>query len=574
MAERSEKAWLKPVMRTVRPVYREVAAMSLFVNVLALATPIFVLQVYDRVVFHAGLSTLKALVVGMAVAIGFDFVLRQSRARMLQKAALRFDVAVGRALFDRLTRLPLPELERRPAAFWTSLFRDLETLRNTLSGSTALLLVDLPFAVLFAILVFVIAEPVAWVLLVVLPLFVVLGLASGRSLDAANRDERDAGFQRERLVAEMVAGRATVKSLALGDWLRPKYEALHAGTIGQSLLRGGKADGFANLALLLTVSTTVAVTAFGALAIVEQQLTIGALIAANILVGRIAAPFNQLVGTWRNYAMYRQAKRRLGEVFALAGEDEPEGVELPRPSGELSFDELSFRYGDDLAPAIDGIKAQIKPPGFLGIVGSNGSGKTTLLKLVQGLYVPSAGRVLLDGADVAQFPRAHLARWIGYVPQECVLFSGSIRDNLLAGRPDAGDDEIVRASGIAGLHDRVLALPDGYATEVGEGGLRLPGGLRQRVAVARALVGDPPVLLLDEPSNNLDREGEADLKRGLASLARDHMVVAVTHSPVLLSACNMILVMERGKVVRAGPPAEILAGLNAPPAPAPVRLNR
>jgi ATP-binding cassette subfamily C protein LapB len=260
-------------------------------------------------------------------------------------------------------------------------------------------------------------------------------------------------------------------------------------------------------------------------------------------------------------------------VFALADEGERDELELPRPRGEILLDDVSFRYGSETVPVIDGLKAQIKPPGLLGIVGANGSGKTTLLKLLQGLYAPSAGRVLLDGGDVAQFSRAKLARWIGYVPQECVLFSGSIRDNLMAGRPDAGDDEVLQASTIAGLHGRVLALPEGYGTEVGEGGLRLPGGLRQRVAIARALVGDPAVLLLDEPTNNLDREGEDELRRSLATLARDRMVVVVTHSPALLAACAVVMVLDRGKIARAGPPADMLSA-TAVQAPAPVRLNR
>ena len=370
MAKVNQRKWLRPMLRPVRSVYREVAAMSLFVNILALATPIFVLQVYDRVVFYAGLDTLKALVAGMALVLVFDFVLRQSRARLLQKAALRLDASIGRKLFEKMLALPLAELERRPSAFWLSLFRDLEVVRNTLSGSSALLMIDLPFAFLFIGLVFVIAQPVAWILMVILPLYLALGLASGHSLRGASKAERDAGFSRERLMSEIVSGRATVRALAMDDWLRPKWENRHGNAIEHALQRGAKSDGYVNLALMLTVGTTVAITTFGALAIVDQRLSIGALIAANILVGRIAGPFNQLVGSWRNYALYRQAVQRLGEIFSLAEEVAPQEVALARPKGEIILDDIGFKYGDELAPAIESFRAQIRPPGMLGLIGA------------------------------------------------------------------------------------------------------------------------------------------------------------------------------------------------------------
>ena len=493
MSKAARRRWLGPVLKPVKPVYREVAFMSLFVNCMALATPIFVLQVYDRVVFYAGLGTLKGLVGGMIFVLAFDLILRQSRARMLQKAALRIDAVVGRKLFEKLMSLPLAELERRPSAFWQALFRDLEFVRNTLSGSSAVLVIDLPFAALFLLLVFIIAEPVAWVMAAALPIFLLLAFRSGQVLNKASAEERQAAFQRERLIGEVVAGRSTVKALALDDWLRPRWERQHASTIERSLERGSHTDGYVNIAAVATVGTTVAVTTFGAIAIVDQQLTIGSLIAANILVGRIAAPFNQLVSSWRGYAAFRQAIERLGEVFALPSDARRARVEMERPRGELALDNVTFTYAGGETPALDGLRAQIKPPGMLGVVGANGGGKTTLLKVLQGLYPPDSGRVLLDGADLSQFSRPEIAGWIGYVPQESVLFDGSIRDNLLAGAPEASDAELLRAAELVGLHRRVIDLPEGYGTDVGEGGMRLAGGIRQRIAIARALIKDPPV---------------------------------------------------------------------------------
>ncbi len=445
-------------------------------------------------------------------------------------------------------------------------------MRNTLSGSSAVLVIDLPFAALFILLVFIIAEPVAWVMVAALPIFLLLAVRSGQVLNRTSGEERQAAFARERLISEVVAGRATVKALALDDWLRPRWEHYHASTIERSLVRGSHTDSYVNIAAVTTVGTTVAVTTFGAIAIIDQQLTIGSLIAANILIGRIAAPFNQLVSSWRGYAIYRQAIERLGEVFALAGEATRARIEMERPRGELTLENVGFTYPGSETPALEGLRAQIKPPGMLGIVGANGSGKTTLLKVMQSLYPPDKGRVLLDGADLAQFSRPEIAGWIGYVPQECVLFDGTIRENLIAGAPQASDADVLRVSELVGLHRRVIDLAEGYGCDVGEGGMRLPGGFRQRIAIARALLKDPPVVLMDEPSSNLDHQGEQELTQALTALAGDHMVVVVTHSPTLLAACRMVVVLDRGRIARVGAPHEVVPELVGGEG-GPVRLN-
>ncbi len=291
MRKQNPRKWLKPILKPLRPAFREVLAMSLFVNLLALATPVFVLQVYDRVVFFAGLTTLQGLVIGMIIALLFDFILRQARSRMLQKVALRIDVEVGRKLFDKIVALPLRELESKSSAFWQALFRDVEVVRNTFSGASAVLMTDLPFAVVFVSFIFVIAAPIVWVLAAILPLFVILAWRSSNVMSAASAEERSAGFSRDAMIAEMIAGRATVKALALEDAMRPAWEERHAETIERALDRGGRADSYVNMGLMLSVLTTVLLTTVGALAIIDQRLSIGALIATNMLAGRIISPF-------------------------------------------------------------------------------------------------------------------------------------------------------------------------------------------------------------------------------------------------------------------------------------------
>ena len=531
MGENSPRGWIRNFLKPLWPTFREVMAMSLFVNIAALAVPVFVLQVYDRVVYHAGMTTLQGLVIGMAFVLIFDYILRQSRSRIMQTVALRVDVRVGQRLFDAVMALPLPILERRPAAYWQALFRDVDTVRNTLSGASAILVADLPFAVLFLGLAFVIAEPIAWVLLLAIPVFVLVAWRSGAVLTAANKAERDTTLNRDGLIAEMIAGRTTIKALALDGAMRPLWEARHAEAIERSVTRGARVDGYTNLGTTLTLLTSVALTTVGAIAIVDQRLTIGALIATNMLSGRMLGPMNQLVSQWRTYAGFRQAVGRLGEVFALPSERQHSEVRLERPTGRLTVERATFAYAPGAAPTIDGLDLRFAEPGIHALVGRNGSGKTTLLKLLQGLYRPTEGRVLLDGADIAQFSRAELAEWIGYVPQESVLFGGSIRDNIAHRLPGADDAAVIRAAEQSGAHAFVIDLPEGYATQIGEAGGRISGGQRQRIAIARALIGDPPVLLLDEPSASLDRQAEFELRETLSRIAEDRTVVIVTQQP-------------------------------------------
>lgn len=558
--ETRSTSWLRPVLRPLRPVFLETMTLSFFANLLATAVPVFTLQVYDRVVFHQGLSTLEGLVIGMVLVVAFDLVLRQTRSRVLQRVALSVDAQVGRRLFDKITALPLRTLESRPTSYWNGIFRDLDTVRNTLSGASVVLLVDLPFVVLFVGLVFIIAEPVAWVLIIAFGAFLALSLWSAASIAGAARRERQDAQARDLLVAETIQGRDTVKGLALHRHLRPRWEAVQAAAIGRAIDRGLRSDGFVNLAHAMTMTTTVAMTTVGALAIMDQKMTIGALIAANMLSGRMMGPLNQLVGAWRTFGGFRQAAGRLGALFALEEERVTPAVALPRPAGRLACEAVAFRYTQKGRPVLENVSVEIPTGGITCIMGANGSGKTTLAKLLCGLYHPDEGRVLLDGADMAQFAREDLASWIGIVPQEPRLFSGTIRDAIAQGGPaDVDDDAVLEAARRAGVHDVIMDMPDGYDTAVGEGGAVLSGGIRQRIAIARALAGDPPVIVMDEPSSHLDRDAEAALAARLAELARDRNVVLVTHSPALLNAARSILVLQRGRIAAGGPANQVLA---------------
>lgn len=536
----------------------ELVSFSVFINILALVVPVFVLQVYDRVVYHAGLTTLQGLVIGAALAILFDFLLRQARSRLVQRIATQIDVAVGRFLIRKLTALPLRVLETQTAAQWQAMTRDAEAVRDTLAGPPLILAIDLPFVVLFIVVIAIIAPPLALVLAVLVPLFLITSILSAWLIGKSTKDERDGAMVRDAVLVDMVAGRTTVKALGLGAPLARRWAEKHALNIGQAIRRGSYVDASSNVAVSLGLISTVAMTAIGAIAIISGDLTMGALVATNMLVNRVIGPLNQIIGTWRQVVRFRQSMTRLNQLFAMADEDRRPVVERPRPAGAITLEGVSFLYAKDAPPALKEVSLNFGPNGLHGIVGPNGGGKTTLLKVCQGLYAPQGGRVLLDGADLAQFTRAELARWIGYVPQDPFLFSGTIRDNMALVREGLGDDEILAAAKRAGAAEFIDALPDGYATELGENGRAFSAGQRQRIALARAFAGDPPVILLDEPSAHLDRKAEEALAKSLGELARDHTVLVVSHSQALLRFAQTLTVVDGGGIVAHGPAAQVL----------------
>jgi len=553
--------WLRRLLLPLRSYYREALAISLFTNLLALAVPLFTLQVYDRVVSHNATATLTALAIGVLLALGFDFVLRQSRSRLLQGVALHIDAKLGRLLYTRLTTLPLRILEQRPSSYWQGVFADITTIRGVLSGPSAVMVLDVPFALLFIVVLFILAPAVAWLLLLIVPAFLLLTYASAKYQSVNSEKEGRRQNSREGLISELIAGRTTVRALMIDKAMQEEFEGLHAHSIRQSFSRGTLADNFIALGATLSQLATVVLVIVGALAIIDRDLTIGALIATTMLTGRIIAPLNQLLATWKQFAAAREAAARLEALFAEESVRDVPTLRRERPKGELTLEHVSYSYRPDAPPAVRNVAFKISQGHLVGIVGRNGCGKTTLIKLLLGLYAPDEGRVLLDGADIKQFSRSELSEWIGYVPQECFLFSGSIRDNIAKAHPAASDEQILTAARLAGADGFIINLPDGYDTQVGEAGHILSGGQRQRIAIARALLRNPPVLLLDEVSNHLDSEAERALVATLAQLKKDRCIIVVTHSPLLLSSCDHIVVMDKGAVAMAGKAKEVLARL-------------
>ncbi len=558
--------WLRQIVEPHRPAYKQTLLLALAINLMGLFAAIFSLQVYDRVVAHAGYSTLFALVTGMVLVIVMDHVFRSGRAIVLQQVGAQIEVAIARSVFRRMVSLPAEQLEKLPPSYWQAVYRDVEVVRGTFSGATAMLIIDLPFVVLSLFAVALIALPLLPVAMITIGAFVLLAWRSGVMTRDATETEREELVHRDATIAELASARLHLKALAADGPSSTRWDGRYAAWLDESMSRSREADHYREFAHGMTTANTVMVTTVGALFILSQHLTLGALIATNILTGRMVSPLVQLVSQWRMFGQFSSAKKRLDVLFALPLDRDSDSVELPASRGVLRLDQVSFQYAGTEIQQVEGISGQIGPGGLHGVVGPNGSGKTTLLKLLRGLYSPSEGRVLLDDADVVQHSQRHLSKQIAYLAQDAHLLSISVRDNIALGKPDATDEEIVRAAQLAGAHEFLIDSPEGYGTMIGPEGRRFSVGQTKRILIAQALVNDAPIVLLDEPTSELDRDTEMRLVMSLRELGKGKTIVVVSHSPVLLAHCQGLLVMKDGKLIAAGSAASLLPKLGIQPA--------
>jgi ATP-binding cassette subfamily C protein LapB len=424
-----------------------------------------------------------------------------------------------------------------------------------------MLVIDLPFVLLSLVTIGLIALPLLPVALITIAAFVTLAWRSGQVTRGATESEREQLVNRDVVLAELASARLSLKALAAGPAVEQHWENFYAKWMNESLARSRESDHYRELAHGMTTANSVIVTSVGALAILSQFMTMGALIATNLLGGRMVSPLVQLVSQWRTFGQFKAAKKRLDDLFAQPLDRQESGIALPRPKGVIRLEGVSYKYPGSEHLQLHPLSGEIGPFGLHAIVGPNGSGKTTLLKIIRGLYPPADGRVMLDGADIHQFTQAELAKRMGYLSQTAQLLSQSVRDNIALSNPEASDELVIQAAQRACAHQFVIDLPDGYATQVGEGARRFSAGQTKRIAIAQALLNDPPVLLFDEPTGELDREAEVQFVQTLRELAKDHTVIVVSHSPYLLSHCQGVMVLNAGKLLAAGPAAQLLPKL-------------
>ncbi|MBR0651500.1 peptidase domain-containing ABC transporter [Roseomonas terrae] len=558
-APRFGLAWFVPELFRERRLFGEVALAALFLCLLGLSVPIFFQIVIDKVLVHQSYATLQVLLVGVLLALVFDAVFGFLRRYLLIYATNRVDIRITTRTFAHLLRLPIDFFERMPAGVVVRHLQQAGRVREFLTGRMFLTLLDSMTLLVFLPILFLYSARLALVVLgFALVAALVIGAVSGpfrRRLAALHRAEGE----RQALLVESVHGMRTLKSLAMEPRQRQVWDARSAGAV-RMRHEVEKVSALAQSATgLLEKSMMVAIVGLGALLVFDGQMTIGALVAFNMLAGRVSGPLLQLVGMAHEYQDVAMSVRMLGEVMGAEPERAGRGQGITPPiDGALAFEGVSFRYPNTAAPALDDVSFQIAAGGVLGIVGRSGSGKSTLTKLLQGLHTAQEGVLRIDGHDIREFDLAHLRHATGVVLQENFLFRGTVRQNIAAPRPDARPEEIAEAARLAGADEFIERLPRGFDTEIEEGGQNLSGGQRQRLAIARALITRPRLLILDEATSALDPESEAIVRRNLRRIAEGRTVLIVSHRLATLVDAHAILVMDRGRVVDVGRHGELL----------------
>ncbi|SOZ10797.1 type I secretion system permease/ATPase [Cupriavidus taiwanensis] len=560
--DHAPQAWFWGVIRQCWPVYGEVLVASLLLSLFALVMPLFTMNVYDRVVPNHALETLWALAVGVGLVLLFEFAMRMLRGYFVDLAGKRIDVTVSATVFEKVLGI---EMKSRPASVGSlsSQLQEFESVRDFLTSATITTLIDLPFAAVFIAAMFWVGGPLAWVPLLTVPLVLGLSLALQGPLSRAVRASSACAAQRQAALVETLVGLETIKTTGAEGVAQRQWEQV-VGQMARLALRSRWLSACViNAALFAQQAATLAVVVIGVYLIADDRLTMGGLIACTILAGRALAPLSQMAGLTTRYHQARTALAGIERTMALPVERPPGKHFLHRPPlhGEIEFRAVSFRYPGRDGAALDGVSFRIASGERVGLIGRIGSGKTTIEKLILGLYQPDAGSVLVDGAEVRQLDPAALRRGIGHVPQDVMLFSGTVRDNIVIGAPWADDAAVLRAARLGGVSEFIERLPEGYDLRLGERGEGLSGGQRQAIAIARAELLQPPVLLLDEPSSAMDNRSEEQFKARLAAALAERTLLLVTHRGSLLSLVDRLIVMDQGRIVADGPKAEVLNAL-------------
>lgn len=556
--------WFWGAMLTQRFVYRDILWAALLINLFALAFPMFSMNVYDRVVPNNAVETLWALAIGVALVLGGDLFMRLLRSHFVDEASARVDVRISARLMEQVLGMRLEHRPESVGSFAASL-RGFEQVRDFIASGTVTALIDLPFAALFVCVMLWLSP---WLALpVVLAALLILGLGwiqQGRLHELAQTTYQ-AGAMRNATLVESLAGIETIKTQGAEGVVQAKWERINrflsATQVKMRSLSSAAMFGTSTLIQLVTVSIIV----IGVYLIADHQLTMGALIASSMLASRALAPAGQVIGLMMQYQGARTALENLNRLMDKPVE-RPQGqtfVERPLLRGEIEFRNVRFAYPGRTDAALDGLSFKIAPGERVALIGRVGSGKSTIQRLVMGLYQPTEGAVLLDGIDLRQLDPADVRRNVGCVSQDVTLFYGSLRENIALGLPYADDSAIVAAAEIAGMGELINRHPRGFDMPVGERGESLSGGQRQAVGLARAVLHNAPLLLLDEPTSAMDFSTEAQVTQRIAAFAHDKTVVLVTHRTSLLALVTRVIVIDGGRIVADGPRDRIMEALQS-----------
>lgn len=557
------KEWFWGAMRSNTSIYRKVIVAAILINLFILATPMFTMNVYDRVLPNNALATLWVLAIGILVVMIFDFALKLMRAHFIEVAGKRSDILMSSKIFDQLLNIRLDEKPSSTGQFVNRL-QSFESVRDFFTGATIATIVDLPFIILFIIIIFYIGGPVGYISIFT----VLIAFLFSWYMQKPIRDTVQNGAKEDQLkqttLTETVSGLEIIKSVRAQNRMRTHWE----NSIEKTSYYGKKSHFLSQIVTFFTAFisqfSNIAIVVAGVYLASEGEMTMGAIIATMMLNGRVISPVSQIVGMIMRFDRTMLSLNNIDEVMNMDVERNDKRQYLSRENlnGDIEFKDVTFSYKGANFDVLKNINLTIKKGEKVAIIGKIGSGKSTLWKLIMNLYEPKKGSLLIDKSDIRQIDPVDLRRAIGCVPQEPFLFMGSIKDNITIGEQNATDADILRASKIAGVHDFLGKHDSGYDLVVGERGEGLSGGERQSVTLARALLTEPSIMILDEPTNSMDGQTEEIFKRRMKEIVKDKTLILVTHRPSILSLVDRLIVMDDGKIIADGSKEEVLEALS------------
>jgi subfamily B ATP-binding cassette protein HlyB/CyaB len=560
-ARKFDFSWFIPAILKYKRLLLDVFIASFCLQLFALVTPLFFQVVIDKVLVHHGLTTLDVLAIGLLVVSAFDVILGGLRTYVFSHTTSRMDVTLGADLFRHLLRLPLSYFEARRVGDTVARVRELDSIRRFITGSALTLVIDLLFTVVFFAVMYLYSPLLTFIVLGTIPLYALLAFLVTPVLRARLHEKFNRGAENQAFLVESVSGVQTLKAAAVEPQSQRRWEEQLAGYVRSSF----KAANLGNIAnqgaSFINKITVLLILWLGARLVIGGDLSVGQLVAFNMLAARISSPILRLVQLWQDFQQAGISVQRLGDILNAKPEPtyRPGRASLPDLAGRVTFEHVTFRYRPDGPEVLRDVSLHVPAGKVIGIVGRSGSGKSTLTKLIQRLYVPQSGRVLVDGVDLAMVDTVWLRRHIGVVLQENFLFNRSIRENIALSDPALPMERVVQAAKLAGAHDFILELPEGYDTVVEEHGSNLSGGQRQRLAIARALITNPRILILDEATSALDYESEHIIHQNMRYICKGRTVFIIAHRLSAVRHADHIIVIDKGQIIEGGTHSELMA---------------
>jgi ATP-binding cassette subfamily C protein LapB len=549
--------WFFSAFRKSKWLYVQVLIAAMVSNFLSLTVSLFTMTVYDRIIPNGAFESLIALSIGVIIALAFDFLIKSLRAKFIDTASKRADIEISRRLFDRILTLS-PSEQRQKTGAMAGTIREFESLREFFNSSTLVILIDLPFVFFFIYVIYLIAGPLAYVPLVAVPLVIIVGLGFQPFLARVTRGSVDSGMNKQSVLVETINGLETVNATGSGKLMRKRYED----ALNNQADSGNKIRALSmfiiNFAASVQQYAQVAAIFFGVYLIVEGTITQGALIGAVILGGRTMSPLSQLANTLSRVNGALTAYRNLSKLIGNnSNSTNLSPISRPKLKGEIEFKSVSYTFDGAAQPVIKNLSFKLPAGQKLALVGKMGSGKSTFSRLIAGILEPSEGAILIDGVDVRQIDQADLRKNIGVMLQDSWLFSGTVRENIQMGYNEYDDEHLLRVCKVAGVDDFVGSNPKGYDLEVRERGVGLSGGQLQTINLARSLLHDPSILLLDEPTSSMDQGTEKKVVDSLREVSQEKTMIIVTHRNPILALVDRVFVLENGQIVADQTPEQL-----------------